>query len=147
MSADPLAPARTRWPEGVGRALVGARAGGRCEGCAAPDPLEWHHRVRRSHGGTWAPSNGLHLCRLCHGWAHSNIGLAVRAGFIVHTGTDPQDAPVFLRTPLTLDDGGWWLLDDAACYLFPPDTHDPRPPLVGQWMTWTPPRRTGKPHR
>ena len=142
-----MTPTRTTWPEHVGRALVAARAGGRCEGCAVAGPLEWHHRVRRSHGGTWAPSNGLHLCTLCHGWTHAHPTLASRAGFLVPTGAWTCTTPAFLRTPLAVDGGAWWLLDDAACYVTPPDDHDGWPPLVGKWMTWQPPRRTGKPHR
>ena len=143
----PLAPVRSAWPEYLGRELVAARAGGRCEGCATAGPLEWHHRVRRSHGGTWAPSNGLHLCNLCHGWAHAHPTLAVRAGFLVHAGTAPGDAPAWLRTVLSVDGAAWWRLDDEATYVHAPDDHDPRAPLVGKWMTWQPPRRTGKSHR
>lgn len=63
--------------EREGRELVYGRSGGLCEvridGICLGPGMNWHHRLDRIHGGTWAASNGLHVCGSgdpghgCHG--------------------------------------------------------------------------------
>lgn len=58
---------------------VWARANGHCERCGKPvkkgvDSLtagHVHHKTKRSHGGTWDPSNLILLCTLDHALVHS----------------------------------------------------------------------------
>lgn len=108
-----------RYPEGRGRAIVYARSGGVCECCGARRAESWSHRVAKSRGGLWSPSNGLHLCgdgtRLCHGWLEANPTWA--GGGFWHIRRDlrlPDIVPTYLRTP-EVPDGGWFLLlDDGS---------------------------------
>lgn len=55
-----------------GKDVVRARSGGLCEACGMRRAESVHHRKNRSQGGTWDPSNLMHLCgdgtRGCHGW-------------------------------------------------------------------------------
>ncbi|MGW3992410.1 HNH endonuclease [Amycolatopsis sp. NPDC004772] len=53
---------RGTFPIGKARTLVYARSSGACEKCGLRRAVHWHHRLNRSQGGTWHPSNGLHLC-------------------------------------------------------------------------------------
>lgn len=48
------------------RVIVYARSNGACERCGRARAIHWHHRLNRSQGGTWHPSNGYHLCLECH---------------------------------------------------------------------------------
>lgn len=84
-----------------GRDMVRARSGGVCEvqvRCRGARATEWHHRVNRSQGGTWCPSNGLHACSACHGWITDHPGTAGGLGLHVLPGVDPATVPV--RAPL-----------------------------------------------
>lgn len=66
----------------------------------------------RSQGGTWAPSNGLHLCGSgttgCHGWITDHPLLAVQHGLAVRSWQTPADVPVRLAAHglVLLDDKG-----------------------------------------
>lgn len=61
--------------QGKARRFVYARSGGQCEvrilGVCLGRATNWHHRINRSQGGLWLPSNGLHVCGSgthgCHG--------------------------------------------------------------------------------
>jgi hypothetical protein len=57
---------RASFPIGRGRKVVYLRSDGVCECCGVVRAIHWHHRLNRSQGGTWHPSNGLHLCLHCH---------------------------------------------------------------------------------
>jgi len=96
-----------RWSETAGRVAVRERASGRCEGCGTPGPLEFAHRVRRSQGGLWSPTNALHLCGACHGTATREPALARASGWEVSPTLDPAEVPAWL-----IHEGipGWWLL-------------------------------------
>lgn len=65
--------------EGLARRIVYARSGGLCEpripdaGCRHTG-AQWHHRKRRSQGGRWTPSNGLHICLPCHDYVTDTNG-------------------------------------------------------------------------
>ncbi len=37
-----------------------------CEKCGKKRPLDWHHKVKRSQGGTDERENLIALCRECH---------------------------------------------------------------------------------
>lgn len=97
------------WTEARGRAAVYARSGGLDEILGTVRAGEWSHRLARSHGGTWAPSNGLHTNPAVHDWLHANPGLACEGGWHVRDGvTAPADVPVWLALPWP----GWWTLTD-----------------------------------
>lgn len=78
------------------RKVVAERAGGRAECCGEYGPTDWSHRVARSRGGKWCPSNGIALCRFHHSWAHSYPAQAQRMGWILRTNQDPATAPAWL---------------------------------------------------
>lgn len=133
--------------EWLARAAVVARANGRCELCWAPSslwPLEWAHRIARSRGGRWRPSNGVMLCSLCHQWTGEHSWWAVLGGWrLVHAnpGTDPARVPAWLRTH-TAPDGAWHVLDDDGLTYWLDDTE-----LTPQLPTWLPqPRAATDPH-
>lgn len=82
--------------ERAGRAAVKARSGGRCEigsGCRGE---EMHHRKNRSQGGTWCPSNLLHLCSAHHLHATTHPAAARERGWAVRGTDDPDRCPVWL---------------------------------------------------
>jgi hypothetical protein len=80
-----------------GKRLVKKRSGGLCEVCGERRAAEWQHRKRRTQGGTWCPSNGLHCCVSCHSWITGN-GLAARpGGWNLWRRDVPADEPVLRR--------------------------------------------------
>jgi hypothetical protein len=106
------------WPESQGRAVVYARSGGACELRGVHRAESWSHRMAKSRGGLWRPSNGLHLCGSgttgCHGWLEAHPLWAGEGGWHIrrlHT-ANPLDIPVYLRP--TGMEPGWFLLDDAG---------------------------------
>jgi len=97
------------------RALVIARAGGRCERCGGIG-RSIHHRKKRSHlpkGQQWCPTNLVLLCGSGttgdHGWVEANPSDAEKEGWHVRPWDDPAEIPVKrLRSEwmLLLPDGG-----------------------------------------
>lgn len=63
------------------RQVVLARAGQRCERCGERRPLDLHHRLPRSRGGTHGVENLVALCRDCHRAVHA--GASDAGGWIV----------------------------------------------------------------
>ncbi|WP_156096163.1 HNH endonuclease signature motif containing protein [Amycolatopsis jejuensis] len=96
---------RSEWTEANGRARVADRSKC-CEKCGAGGVMHWHHRKRRSQGGTWAPSNGLRLCPPCHGWVHANPDEAKEHGWLVDRDADPAAVPFehWQWGPVLIDD-------------------------------------------
>ena len=88
-----------------GRTLLAVRSGGLCEICALAPAREWHHRKNRSQGGTWAASNGLHLCSADHAFITEHPAQAAQNGWTVRSHEDPSVTTVLRR-------GKWVLLDD-----------------------------------
>lgn len=119
------------WTEAAGRSIVYARSQGRCEVCTRP-AHSVHHRVKRGQGGTWDPTNLLHVCgdgtRYCHGWVEANPAHAVALGLWVRTGDDPARVPAYLH-PTTLW-RAWWFADDEGCWTWADDTPPPAHPLT-----------------
>jgi hypothetical protein len=74
-----------------------------------------HHRLNRSQGGVWCPSNALHLdgsgTTGCHGRIGANPEWAYAEGLLIHRGQDPRLVPVRLQHPVYL---AWWFLLDAG---------------------------------
>lgn len=99
-----------------GRTLVAARSGGLCEICALAPAREWHHRKNRSQGGTWAASNGMHLCSGDHAWITEHPEQAARNGWTVRSHEDPAAASCYRRGLWVLlkDDGSVELKDKVA---------------------------------
>lgn len=91
--------------EATGRRLVYARSTGLCERCGRAWGEEWHHRQNRSQGGSWCPSNGLHLCHDCHADIGAYPALALVGGFLVRRLAIPANQPVRLHLH------GWALLN------------------------------------
>lgn len=83
-----------------GRAGMGDPQMARCEKCGAREPLSMHHRRKRVHGGTWAPSNIVVLrgdgTTKCHGWIEQNPTAANAEGWWLF-GRDPDGSKVPLR--------------------------------------------------
>lgn len=90
-----------------GRTLVAARSGGLCEICALAPAREWHHRKNRSQGGTWAASNGMHLCPADHAWITEHPDQAAANGWTVRSYHDPAVTTCLRR-------GKWVLLDNEG---------------------------------
>jgi hypothetical protein len=108
--------------EGLARDRVKARSGGWCEiqlpGCFGR-ATDWHHRLRDGQGGLWQASNGLHLCRFCHGAVTNTNGHRAEYeanGWLVPTRAVPAEVPVLLPTGrrMWLDDVGDYLSVRAA---------------------------------
>lgn len=118
--------------EAVGRERTDARCGGRCEGCGRPGCQNFAHRIARSGGGLWLPSNGLRLCGSgstgCHGWATHNPDAAEGCGWRILSGEHPLDVPAWIRSPFLV---GWHLLDDHGCFTPLWDRDDV--PLLPPW--------------
>jgi hypothetical protein len=122
--------------EAEARRVVTERAGGRCELCAATEPLTYAHRLNRSHGGPWAPSNACRLCGSgttgCHGWTEREPLLAYAGGWRIPYG-DPR-APGEVPVWLAIWGGtwpGWFLLADEGTYR--PVDNGP-PPELPPWV-------------
>lgn len=104
--------------EARARGIVAERSGGVCEVCGSARATNMHHRLNRSQGGTWAPSNLLHLCGSgttgCHGFITCNPAAAGHSGAALQSHQDPATTPVQLITWL----GGVrpYLLGDDGTY-------------------------------
>jgi 5-methylcytosine-specific restriction endonuclease McrA len=57
------------------RILAGILKPKSCESCGEKRPLDLHHKIHRSQGGTDKLDNLMFLCRLCHMQSH-NINVA-----------------------------------------------------------------------
>jgi hypothetical protein len=96
------------------RQLVAERASGvsggpLCEGCLTARANDWAHRLHRSRGGLWCPTNGLAFCRDCHKFQHHRPVDAENIGWTVPSGVDPATVPVWLArwgSVYLLPDGG-----------------------------------------
>lgn len=97
------------------RNIVLARAENMCERCTnVSRGITVHHRVKRSHGGRWTPSNCVALCGHgttpggCHSWVEHNPDAAEETGFHVRPWNDPTETPILWRgnkLVYLLDDG------------------------------------------
>ncbi|MGH9059727.1 MAG: HNH endonuclease signature motif containing protein, partial [Acidimicrobiales bacterium] len=110
--------------ESRGRRVVRERSGKRCEirldtpRCTGR-AQDWHHRKNRSQGGTWAPSNGLAVCRSCHEAVTNTHGRRPEfedAGWVVASHRDPHRVKVLLavvdQTPV--EPSVWRFLTDGV---------------------------------
>lgn len=103
--------------------LVGWRSNGDCEiripGVCTGRGLDGHHRLFRSQGGLWLPSNIVHACRRCHEAVTNTRGrraIYEANGWIVRK-QDPHHVPVLLGGSVMalLDDlGDWTATTEAA---------------------------------
>lgn len=80
-----------------GRQLVYGRSGGVCEKCGCARATEWHHRKNRSQSGEWCPTNGMHVCSLCHLWITNHPKLSRDHGWALRSTDDPVTSFVFIR--------------------------------------------------
>jgi len=87
------------------RRIVYARSNGVCEQCGRQRATDYQHRVNRSQGGKWSPSNALHLCHPCHMWIHANPNDANTFGLYLRSWQNPAAEPALVR-------GRWVLLTD-----------------------------------
>ena len=99
-----------------GRGIAKERSNGLCEvhisGVCTGVGQTVHHRKNRSQGGTWAPSNLLHLCgdgtRGCHGWITLNPLKSRDKGWSVRRCAEPSEERLLTWQGWVLfaDDGG-----------------------------------------
>lgn len=112
-----------------GAAVVRARSLDRCEVCGRRKGDSFGHRVKRSQGGTWAPSNGIRLCgdgtRGCHGWCEAHPVLAQTFGWALPGHADPAASPALLRPAMWAP--GWYLLRDNGDYTWVDSPDQPNP--------------------
>jgi len=118
--------------ETTARRLVRQRSGGWCEvrlrGVCLGRAMSFHHRLRRSQGGPWTPSNGLDVCgdgtRGCHGALTNTNGRYDeyrRLGLILRSGDDPHTVPAVIHSPqYDLGERVALLLDDEGCVAWAP---------------------------
>lgn len=101
------------------RSIVAERNVNTCEGCGRRGE-SFAHRIRRSQGGPWAPSNGLRLdgsgSTGCHGRAGANPDLAKAVGWELRgdQAADLELEPALIRPVMLWL--AWWRLDDAGGY-------------------------------
>lgn len=96
------------------RQIVSERSDDQCEMCGNPGPLEKAHRIARSQGGRWDPSNVLDLCHFCHHGNHAEPQVAYDHGWHLRGFTeDTTTVRVLIRKGWSV---GWALLDDAGGY-------------------------------
>lgn len=123
------------FPEPLGRHVVKERSGGKCE-AAIPNVCMGgaqtvHHRLKRSHGGGWNPSNLLHLCGDgtigCHGWIEAHPQLANEDGLWLFAGEDPAETAAHMRWENLRS---WYLLDDHGVLHWQTSDFEP---IVGSW--------------
>ena len=118
------------FPEPLGREIVKTRSGGRCEAAienvCMGQAQTVHHRLKRSHGGGWNPSNLLHLCGDgtigCHGWIEVHPRLANEKGMWLFAGEDPLETACHMRWENLRS---WYVLDDQGLLHW--DTYDFEP--------------------
>ncbi|GHG97426.1 HNH endonuclease [Amycolatopsis roodepoortensis] len=104
------------FPESEARTIVRARSGGLCEKCGQAEAIHWHHRLNRSQGGTWHPSNGLHLCLACH----LEMDQADEVLFANGWRISGKDSRPYTEIPVTHWLYGRMLLDDLGDFQYPP---------------------------
>jgi 5-methylcytosine-specific restriction protein A len=100
------------WTMDVAVPVVRSRSGQLCERCGGVGE-QFHHRAPRGMGGSRsakinAPSNLLHLCRVCHEWVESNRDAAKRDGLLVRMDEVAEEHAVVLAA------GRVWLLNSGA---------------------------------
>lgn len=96
------------------REIVAVRSEGLCEMCGRAGGLEKAHRIARSQGGRWDPSNILDLCHDCHHGNHGAPQVAYDHGWHLRGHTeDTANTRVLLRKGWSV---GWALLDDKGGY-------------------------------
>lgn len=79
------------------RKLVKARAlGSLCERCGRRPGSEYCHRLARSQGGLWCPSNAWWGCSQCHRECHASPALAYEQGWHVRSTQNPAVVPMWV---------------------------------------------------
>lgn len=92
----------------TGRKYVYLRSSGACERCGLRCAVHWHHRLNRSQGGTWHPSNGLHLCLGCHKMMDGSEPVLFERGWRIKS----YDKRPYAEIPVLHWQFGWVTLDD-----------------------------------
>jgi hypothetical protein len=104
---------RTRIGEARGRRLVKDRSGALCEICGKNPAKHWHHRQSTDDGGTWAPSNGMHICIACRRRVADRKPHYYLVGWCVREDCDPALVPVAINHGAHV---GLYLLTDDGEY-------------------------------
>lgn len=98
------------------RRIVKARpAEGLCERCARRPGCEYCHRLARSQGGLWCPSNAWWGCTQCHRECHASPALAYEQGWHVRSTQNPALVPM-------------WVAGQGLVYLTPAGGYRPVTP-------------------
>lgn len=103
---------RGHFPEKRARITLWARSDGLCERCGLLPAIHWHHRLNRSQGGTWHPSNGLHLCLGCHKMMDGSEPVLFERGWRIKS----YDKRPYSEIPVLHWNWGWITLDDLGDY-------------------------------
>lgn len=120
--------------EEMGRRLVVERSSRMCEialpGICLVTMTSVHHRLKKSHGGTWRASNLLAACgdgtTGCHGYIEAHPSWAREEGLWIFTGDgEPNEISVHMRW---MNLRGWYLLDDEGMLAFDGG------PMEGLWQ-------------
>lgn len=99
--------------EKMARKILAERSNGVCEVCGRARATDAMHRLARSHGGPWCPSNLLAGCRSCHEFQRAP-GMAADARFAGHvliTGQDPLKVPAWTALH------GWVMLREDGTFV------------------------------
>lgn len=94
--------------ETTARRRVYSRSNHACERCGLRRAVHWHHRLNRSGGGTWHPSNGLHLCVGCHKLMDGSEDVLFERGWRIKS----WDKRPYSEIPVLHWQWGWVTLDD-----------------------------------
>lgn len=79
------------------RRIVKARpADGLCERCGRRPGCEYCHRLARSQGGLWCPTNAWWGCTQCHRECHASPLIAYEQGWHVRSTQNPAVVPMWM---------------------------------------------------
>jgi len=108
------------------RPVLEARSEGRCDVCnwsldvsESGYLFEAHHRLSRARGGGDSPANLMVLHPACHQAVHSQVSRSTVNGWILPSGSMPDEVSVSLRGDaalLTADGGVLWIGDAGTAF-------------------------------
>ena len=96
------------------RKAIYKREGYECAVCGSTRQLEIHHVIKRSRGGSDAPSNLVCLCHLCHCAIHGERVRPVALDDFPYSDEDVEQAVVEYLADLYAEQGEIWLPDGSA---------------------------------
>lgn len=105
------------------RPILDERSEGRCDRCgylldegAHGHEFQAHHRLSRARGGDDSAANLMSVHPACHSVIHLEPANSTRQGWILPSGSDPEDCSLSLRGDaalLTNDGSVTWLVEEV----------------------------------